>query len=321
MNSSNMDLDTFSIPIFFNQSDLRTAKRFSMEQSDPTKSRQVYLNTLAICAVQDYLKILGIDTNALNSDSWHQSLRLASNTADLVLPERGVVECVPVSPDDNAIRVSEESQIRRIAYLAVEVTETSQEAKLLGFIRSPGWLKQPIRRTDLSSLDELPTYLSRFHHTSLDAWCQNNISSLWQPPETVLANRYPAFRLRSDATSILKHARVVKLTTVEGSSVNLGLMLSTRVTGNVVDVSIQLHPTPNDAETDTDASPSLPPDISIELLSDEGNSLQKVTSRHHPLDTFIQFTPFRCFAYDYYQIRITTNSDECFEILSFEAIN
>ncbi len=316
-----MDLDTFSIPIFFNQSDLNTAKRFAMEQPDPTKSRQVYVNTLAICAVQDYFKMLGIDTDALNSDSWHQSLRLASNTADLVLPERGVVECVPISPDDETVEVSEESQIRRIAYLIVEVTDTSQEAKLLGFIKSPGWLKQSIRKTDVSSLDELPIYLSQFHHTSLNAWCQNNISSLWQAPEKVLANRYPAFRLRSDATSILKHARVIKLTTVEGSIMNLGLMLSTRVTGDAVDVSIQLHPTPNDVQSNTDASPSLPPDISIELLSDEGDLLQKVTSRHHPLDTFIQLAPFRCFTHDYYQIHITIEGDECFEILSFAATN
>jgi hypothetical protein len=243
--------ENHAVPIPLQQATLSTAKRFAEEQPDPVKAHQVYLNTLAVCAVQTYFGLLGIDTDAPRSDSWHQSLRLANNAADLMLPERGVIECLPISPDAEIALVSEEVQIRRIAYLVVEVVEPFHEAMLLGFMKSPGWLQSPINRNGLTSPDELPIYLAQFHHTSLKDWCS----------------------------------------------------------------TVQLHSAKGDFPS-LDATPSLQPGITLELLSDEGEVLQSVVARHNPLDTFIQLIPFQCLPEDYYQLRITVEGDQHIELLT-----
>jgi hypothetical protein len=307
--------ENHAVPIPLQQATLSTAKRFAEEQPDPVKAHQVYLNTLAVCAVQTYFGLLGIDTDAPRSDSWHQSLRLANNAADLMLPERGVIECLPISPDAEIALVSEEVQIRRIAYLVVEVVEPFHEAMLLGFMKSPGWLQSPINRNGLTSPDELPIYLAQFHHTSLKDWCSKDIESIWQPPDQVLAIPYPAFRFRTQAGPILKQARTLQLTSAEGTLVHLGLLLSTRGNSDSMDVSVQLHSAKGDFPS-LDATPSLQPGITLELLSDEGEVLQSVVARHNPLDTFIQLIPFQCLPEDYYQLRITVEGDQHIELLT-----
>lgn len=315
MFSFNTYSDNYAVPVPLQRAALNTAAHFAMEQPNQTKARQVYRNTLAVCAVQQYFGLLGIETDAPHSDGWHQSLRLAGNVADLILPERGVIECLPISSDTDAVMVAEEVQIRRIAYLVVEIEEPFQMAMLLGFSKSTGLGQSSITRTDLISPNELPIYLAQFHHTSLKAWYRRDIAPIWQPPDRVLATSYSAFRFRNRVGSIIKQARVLELTSAMDTPIHLGLLLSTKNNGETVDVSVQLHPAKGELNS-IDTKPSLHPGITLELLSDEGEVLQTVVSRHNPLDTFIQLVPFRCLPYDYYQVRVILGSSKHTEIVT-----
>ncbi|NEQ85170.1 MAG: DUF1822 family protein, partial [Moorea sp. SIO2I5] len=86
----------------------RFASKFAAEQATTTKSKQVYLNTLAVYAVHRYLKYLGIDTDLNESDCWNPILRHQWNVADLVVPGIGTLECRPVLPGETTVSLPPE---------------------------------------------------------------------------------------------------------------------------------------------------------------------------------------------------------------------
>ena len=47
------------------------AAQFAAEQTTPRKGKHVYLNTLAVYAVNNYLKWLNIPSNLAQSDCWN----------------------------------------------------------------------------------------------------------------------------------------------------------------------------------------------------------------------------------------------------------
>ena len=114
----------------------RFASEFSVEHTDPDKSKQIYLNTLAVYAVHRYLKWLQIETSLRQSDSWNPALRGRLNVADLVVPAIGKLECRPILPgEDNCLIPQEVLESERIAYLAVLFNEQLDRAQLRGFKR------------------------------------------------------------------------------------------------------------------------------------------------------------------------------------------
>jgi hypothetical protein len=72
---------SISIPISAKFRD--TALKFAQEQPNPEKSKQVYLNTLAVQVVNNYLQMLDIPTTLEASHSWDSWGRIAGNVADL----------------------------------------------------------------------------------------------------------------------------------------------------------------------------------------------------------------------------------------------
>ena len=96
------------------------AQQFRIHQFDPLKSKQVYLNTLSVIAVNYYLNRLGWTTNLETSDSWNPVLQTMMNVADLDIPNYGKIECRFVLPNDDWITVPHEVKLQRIAYIAVK---------------------------------------------------------------------------------------------------------------------------------------------------------------------------------------------------------
>jgi Protein of unknown function (DUF1822) len=66
---NNTETHHLSVPLSNNAH--RWAEDFAREQDNPSKGRQVYLNTLAVYAVYSYLKWLNIEAALNQSDSWH----------------------------------------------------------------------------------------------------------------------------------------------------------------------------------------------------------------------------------------------------------
>ena len=112
----------------------RLAKRFKQQQPNAKKAKQVYLNTLAIYAVNYYLNCLDIDTDLDAGESWNPLMQTLANTADLMIKNVGLLECRPVLPDSQSCYIPAEVWSERIGYVAVQLNPSLTKATLLGFI-------------------------------------------------------------------------------------------------------------------------------------------------------------------------------------------
>ena len=111
----------------------KLAKSFQSQYENPAKAQQVYLNTLAVYAVETYCECLGIETDLEASDSLNPVMQPLMNIADLEIEGIGKLECRPVLPEDESCYIPVDTWENRIGYVAVEIDESLREATLLGF--------------------------------------------------------------------------------------------------------------------------------------------------------------------------------------------
>lgn len=122
-------------------------------QVNPRKARQVYLNTLAVLAVNAYLQGVGVATNWEASDSADPTMVSMLDVADLVVQDLGKIECRPILPEDGAIHIPVEVWDDRVAFVAVELDHSLKIATLLGFVESAA--AEDVTRDQLHPLGEL----------------------------------------------------------------------------------------------------------------------------------------------------------------------
>jgi Protein of unknown function (DUF1822) len=108
------------------------AKKFAAQQTSLAKGRSVYLNTLAVCAVQQYLKFV-CQLQLEPGDAWRPSYQSIMDVADLVIPQLGKIECRSILPGETIMIVPPESIDDRVGYVAVQFNETLDQVELLGF--------------------------------------------------------------------------------------------------------------------------------------------------------------------------------------------
>jgi Protein of unknown function (DUF1822) len=183
------------------------ALAFSREQQNPQKARQVYLNTLAVQAVNFYFECIGIKTDLTASDSWNATLRTLMNVADLVVKDKGQLECLPVLPTAEICPVPPEVQEERLGYVVVTIDEAADEARLQGFspTAAAGQLVIPqlpslaglINALIADSPEKVPSPLVK-----LGQWFQDTFDELWQAPELVLAASYRGAVLTQEPESL-----------------------------------------------------------------------------------------------------------------------
>jgi hypothetical protein len=287
----------FSVPLSVEYH--RLAQQFCRQQSDRTKAKQIYLNTLAVSAVKFYLQCMGIETNWEASLSYSPVFQSLMDVADLEITFRGKLECRPILPQTNILTIPPEVWCDRIGYIAVQLDSKLVEATLMGFTKTvPESGELPINQ--LRSLEDLLEHLHQIRQlqpttmrVSLSQWFEQIFTDNWQSVEALLATRENlAFSLRS--TSRLGEASVqrAKLIDLGLQLANQSVALLVAIAPDVAKVTIlvQLHPTNADY---------LPPDIKLILLSD-GSTLQSVQSRTE--DNYIQLKRFR------------VNPGECFNI-------
>ncbi|GBF79176.1 DUF1822 family protein [Aphanothece sacrum] len=152
------------------------AGKLAAEQTTTEKSKQVYLNTLAVYAVHRYLKWLGIETSLTKSDSWNPILRNKWNVADLEIPGSGKLECRPFLPGETTIFLPAEVTEDRIGYLGVQFSDRLDKVQILGFTKTANGGVLEIRQ--LQSTDELINELSP---VNLGKWFEGIFDEVWQP--------------------------------------------------------------------------------------------------------------------------------------------
>lgn len=154
MNSNHL---AFIIPIDGKM--FQIAENFSQQQQNKQKSRAVYLNTLAILAVDFYCQCVGIKTEASKSHGLDNIMSSLMNTASLFIKDNGLLECRPVLPKEEFCEIPSEVLSERIGYMVVEIDEGNRQARILGFVESVENERLPL--TKLNSLRDFLIYLHK----------------------------------------------------------------------------------------------------------------------------------------------------------------
>ena len=287
------------------------AKRCSEAHRNPQKVKQVYLNTLAMSAVEFYLRCMGIETQSLSDDCCDPVVQMMLDVADLKLPGRGVLDCRPVLPNASILTIPPEAQTDRLATVAVQFSDALQQATLLGFVPAGA---AEVALAELRSLDALIDHITQptiSHRTSLSQWLNDGFAAGWQSLSTLTGFAQPRL-----ATALRTTESLHQQTTRRAKLIDLGIQLGAESVALLVAIT-PLQSTATSKEKETDTNPRLevwvqlhpigqtrflPSDIHLSQLSPTGDILQAATSRLQ--DNYIQLKRFRGFPGECFDIKV-----------------
>lgn len=255
------------------------AEKFRRHHSNSDKAKQVYLNTLAVYAVDVYLQCLGFETNLQNSDSWNPAMQTLMDVADLVVKGCGKLECRPVLPNAEIVYITEEVWHERIGCVAVELNESLREATVLGFVEKV--TKKELPLSQLQSLQKLPIQLNKSKPlVKLSQWFDDIFEIGWQAVETLLNTQElePAFSFRSTPT--VSRCKEIELKSL-GQSVAMLVEISEE-SEEEINISVELHPAKNENY--------LPSDIELSVLDEDGETVMNVCGESDNKTIQLEFT-------------------------------
>ncbi|MBD0362862.1 MAG: DUF1822 family protein [Coleofasciculus sp. C3-bin4] len=308
-----------SIPMPITQEAQQIAIGFANEQPTQQKALQVYLNTLAVCTMNNYLRIMDIPTDLTASDSWNPVVRLAADVADLWVEGLGRLECRPVqaialdveetqtpknylpsrfldskptsNPKLNPMKcyLPPGIQKERIGYIVVQIDLDQQEATVLGF--SPTAAADELLISQLQPINDLLKHLeSRLLPVipvNLSQWYKDVFEVGWQSVEALLDTQTANYPLSQMAFrhSIGKSIRRAKLLNLGkqglGATVALVVILTQRDAANLA-ISLQVFP--QGGET------YLPIGLKLSVLDESGATFFETSSgSNEPLIQTRQF--------------------------------
>lgn len=151
-------LGGFEVPLI--QEAHQIAEKFSPQQNNLPKAKQVYFNTLAVYAVRFYLRCMKIETDWEKSDSWDFIMQAFLDVADLVLPGIGKLECRPVLPGSQSVYIPPDVSFERVGYVAVQLDRSLRTASLLGFLETVPE-EEEFSLNQLQPLEDLPKHLGQ----------------------------------------------------------------------------------------------------------------------------------------------------------------
>lgn len=268
------------IPMPLTEIALETAQSFARQQPDSAKEKQVYLNTLAVFAVHNYLKILGIPSQLHEGDSWNPILRFADDLADLWVTDLGRLECRPIEPGEEICSVPATALLDRIGYVVVEVSPEEKLANLVGFTSCVETESLAVNK--LQSLENLPDFLHNFRPlVELGQWLDDIYQAGWQSLAQVFASQpQPAFAFRGgkqDNQDTIERCKTIDLGR-DGAQVLLIVKL-TPISPEEMDIVLELKPIPG--KTD------LPTQLEFILCDEDGEVVFESNSKQN---MYINFT-------------------------------
>ncbi|MBW4646988.1 MAG: DUF1822 family protein [Goleter apudmare HA4340-LM2] len=307
MTNATYQLDDFAVPLPIAQAARNIAQQFANQQVTPEKAEQVRLNSLAVWVVNDYLQMMDIPTNLRASDSWNPLIRLCADVADLDVPSIGRLECRPVGVHQQVFTVPPETWEERVGYLVVQIDQSLQEAKLLGFVTSVVTEEVPL--SQLRSPEALIDYLAQLRQSpvtarvNLSQWFIDIFESGWQTVEALWNSQdmEPAYGFRSHETfnqlpALTKRAKLIDL----GIQIaNQPVMLIVEIhpeADQKTGVRLQLHPTGSQIY--------LPQGIQLTVLDESGAVFLEAQARS--ADNYIQLQ-FRGDSKELFGVKVALN--------------
>ncbi|MEX0269704.1 DUF1822 family protein [Leptolyngbyaceae cyanobacterium UHCC 1019] len=256
----------FSIPLAWEAHDL--AKQ-NHQKTSTHQAKQVYLRTLAMYAVKYYLDCMSIEAEYEDRISSHALFEL-SHAAEVYLPGLGSLECLPILSEASVVEVPPEVWSDRIAYIAVQLDESLQTAKIIGYVKTVATEHVPLQQFQQNSLEDLLIYLDQLRHpqiqqasqqipTQLSQWFQNIFQQDWQNLNTLLTPAKLAYR--NHRLSSAMGLKVFDLHRAdEQVEVSLGL---TPLDTSELDVWVGVYPTGTQTH--------LPADLQLVILNEMGD--------------------------------------------------
>lgn len=179
-----------AIRVAITDNDRRQARLFSKNQSNSILIDRIYLNTLAVLAVQKYCQMMRIDYDQAKSYSSSIANCLIGNTADLFIPEcNGRVECRPVLPGAKNVAIPQELWTDRIGYLVVEIDDERSQAVVLGFFAQVNQVLTPLDQAQPLEdfFDAIESYTSsEILWNELQSWLEGKYEAAWRKSGTFL---------------------------------------------------------------------------------------------------------------------------------------
>ena len=280
MNKNNQFItEDWSIPIPLTTEVLQIARQFANEQPIPSVADRVYLNTLAVCAVHNYLRIIGIPTNLAAGDSWNSSVRLAQDVADLWIIGKGSLECRAIAPGASGCYIPPLFGLERIGYIIVEIAIDHTEAILRGF--APNTVASgDLSLHNLHSLAYLPAYLHKLTPlANLSQWFQNIFETGWDIVALGNEATEPALAFRSKLkANNLKRCKLLELGD-EGELIALIVTITPESDSNI-NIIVELKPGNNQTY--------LPVNLQLILIDEDEQPIidtkTKIANQHIQLD-------------------------------------
>lgn len=264
MNHSRRIIEEESIPLLITSTAFQIAQQFANQQPTLEKKEQVYFNTLAVCVVNEYMKMMDIPTNLMTSDSWNAAMRLYGDVADLTLAQLGHLECRAMH-SSGICYIPPEVPEDRIGVVVVEIDTEHKEAVLLGFAQTVRAGELPLEKlqpidTLLEHIDNLET---RKNEVKLSQWLQNIFDANWLSVSEILVPKEPAlaFRYKGKAT----RAKLIEFGTQSSAQAVVLVVTLVPATSGEIQIKMQVYPTTEQA--------SLPENLVVKVLNEKATTI------------------------------------------------
>ncbi|WP_414619942.1 DUF1822 family protein [Calothrix sp. CCY 0018] len=281
MNSTTQKL-SFTVPLSFEAHSI--AQELVSEIYNQEKRQQVYLNSLTVYAVNNYLRCMGFETDYSEGDSRNFLAVELMNVADLIVKDIGKLECLPVLAEAEVVEISPEVWEDRIGYVFVELSDSLKSAKILGFTPEAA---DKIYLSKLESLSDFLVYLTELEVVeSVQAettsniinfrkWLDGVVDASWQKLDELLKPQQLGLAFKNEV-SITRGQKIDLGMHLDKISVALVMKVMSESESEGVDILTQLYPV---------GEMALPEGIKLIIRDETGEALE-VVSREE--DNWIQ---------------------------------
>ncbi|PAX53428.1 hypothetical protein CK510_14030 [Brunnivagina elsteri CCALA 953] len=282
MNSMTNTL-TFTVPLSFEAHSL--AQKCRQGISNQAKAEQVYLNTLALYAVDNYLRCMGFKTDWEESDSRDNVAMIIMDVADLTVKNIGKLECRPVFADADILQIPPEVWEDRVGYVAVQLDSTLKSANILGFTRD-AVAEFPLNK--LQSLSDFLLYLSELEVVEsrqeeklssivkIGQWLEGLVDSGWENIDKLLQPQQLGLAFKQEM-SVTRGQAIDLGMQLDKLSLALVVKITSEPHSEEVDILIQVHPM---------GEITLPEGVKLIISDESGETILEATSRDE--DNWIQ---------------------------------
>ncbi|NDJ22302.1 DUF1822 family protein [Nostoc sp. B(2019)] len=271
----------FTVPLSFEAHSL--AQQFRSWHSNPQKAKQVYLNTLALYAVDFYIRCLGFETDLEHSDSHNPICLKFMDVADLLVKHLGKLECRPVLLDAQVCQIPPESWSDRIGYVAVRLSPSLKQATLLGFTQT-ALAEMPL--SQMRSLAEFPEYLYQIRQAALTAhaaspnntvvklsnWLEGLFEATWQEIAAFLEpTAIPSVSMRRTVEPFVTRGKLINLGTQPTQQSVVLVLTLTPEDEQAINIMVEVCP--------TNGQMYLTENLQIMVLNEEGVAVMQAIAK------------------------------------------